>query len=173
MNRIIGFPPIAAPQCRVLILGSMPGEASLAAGEYYAHPRNAFWPILGGLLGFAPEAPYPDRVRHLLSRGMAVWDVLKSCERAGSLDSSIQPDSMQVNDFTEFFGFFPLIRLVCFNGTTAETLFRKRAAPNLGPVLDGIGMVRLPSTSPAHASLSLARKSAIWGKALMPFLAGP
>ncbi len=173
MNRIIGFPPIATPESQVLILGSMPGEASLAAEEYYAHPRNAFWPILGGLLGFAPEAPYTDRVRHLQSRGLAVWDVLKSCERAGSLDSSIQPGSMLVNDFTEFFGFFPLIRLVCFNGATAENLFRRRAAPNLGPLLDGVGMIRLPSTSPAHASLSLARKSVIWGNALMPLLAGP
>ncbi len=173
MNRIIGFPPIATPESQVLILGSMPGEASLAAEEYYAHPRNAFWPILGGLLGFAPEAPYTDKVRHLQSRGLAVWDVLKSCERAGSLDSSIQPGSMLVNDFTEFFGFFPLIRLVCFNGATAENLFRTRAAPNLGPLLDGVGMIRLPSTSPAHASLSLARKSVIWGNALMPLLAGP
>jgi len=171
MPRILGFPPVAGPNSRVMILGSMPGAASLAAGEYYAHPRNAFWPVLGRLLEMDPAAPYADRIQVLLREGLAVWDVLKSCKREGSLDSSIQAGSLMVNDFSAFLRGYPLVRNICFNGTTAETLFRKRVAQGLGPMLEGVGLFRLPSTSPAHASLSLARKTEMWRGVLTPLLA--
>ncbi len=171
MSRIHGFPPIAGPMSRVLILGSMPGMASLAAGEYYAHPRNVFWPVMGSVLGFDPSAPYGTRVQTLVRQGVAVWDVLKCCVRRGSLDSSIQPASMVANNFRQFFLRCPQLRHLCFNGSTAETLFQKLVAPKLGTLLSEVNRVRLPSTSPAHATLSVARKSEVWRASLVPFLA--
>ncbi len=93
MSRVQSFPPIAAPGARLLILGSMPGAASLAAGQYYAHPRNAFWPILAALCHFPADAPYAARVAALQAAGVAVWDVLQSCVRPGSLDTAIERSS--------------------------------------------------------------------------------
>lgn len=154
------FPPIAAPDARVLILGSMPGQASLAAGEYYAHPRNAFWPIMAALLGFAPDSPYAERTAALKSAGIALWDVLASCERPGSLDSAIDRESLAINDFVGFFRSHPEIRHVFFNGGTAESIFRKHVpgAANLF----ALTLARLPSTSPAHAGLSRGAKLDQW-----------
>ena len=124
MNRhpspIRSFAPIAAPGATVLILGSMPGRASLLAGQYYAHPRNAFWPIMGELFGAGPELPYARRVRVLARAGVAVWDVLASCTRGGSLDSDIDPGSIVANDFASFFRAHPRIERVYFNGAMAE-----------------------------------------------------
>ena len=148
----------------MLILGSMPGEASLAAGEYYAHPRNHFWPIVGAVLGFDPAAPYASRLRALQRARVALWDVLHSCERPGSLDSSIDRASAVPNDFASLFARCRRIRRVCFNGALAEDTFRRRVLPSLGDLR--LECVRLPSTSPAHASLSLARKRAAWRRAL-------
>ena len=93
------FPPIASPDARILILGSMPGRASLAAGQYYAHPRNAFWPIMGSLLDFDASRDYPARVDALKVAGIAVWDILDSCHRPGSLDSAIAalPPELRAN----------------------------------------------------------------------------
>ena len=90
------------PHARILILGSMPGEASLRAQEYYAHPRNAFWPIMGQLFEFDPGLPYPERVRYLITARVAVWDVLATCHREGSLDAEIDDASSTVNDFAVF-----------------------------------------------------------------------
>src|SRR5262245_36271218 len=113
------FPPIASKNARLLVLGSMPGEASLAAGQYYANPRNAFWPIAGELFGFDPRAPYRRLVASLRACGVAVWDVLACCERDGSLDSHIAPASMLTNDFAAFFARHRRVRDVCCNGGTA------------------------------------------------------
>ena len=157
-DRARSFPPIARPDARVLILGSMPGQASLAAGQYYAHSRNAFWPIMAALLGFDPALPYPERAARLTAAGIALWDVLRDCSRPGSLDSAIDPDSVEANDFAAFFAAHPHIDHVFFNGTTAATLFR-RHCPNLaGTFL----LARLPSTSPAHASRNFTDKLAAW-----------
>lgn len=154
---LCGFPPVAGPGCRVLVLGSMPGAASLAAGEYYAHPRNAFWPIMGALCGAGPDLPYPRRLARLRAGGIALWDVLHSCERDGSLDSAIRDE--RANDFSAFFAAHPGIRRVFFNGAKAEAAFRRHALPALPvPPL----MLRLPSTSPAYAGLGLAAKCLAW-----------
>jgi hypoxanthine-DNA glycosylase len=154
------FPPIASPDARVLILGSMPGRASLAAGQYYAHPRNAFWPIMGRLLDFDASRDYPARVNALKVAGIAVWDVLDSCHRPGSLDSAIADDSLVANDLAGFLTAHPAIHHVFFNGAKAESCFRRNvkfAAPERQ-----IGFSRLPSTSPAHAGLPFARKLEAW-----------
>src|SRR5690349_6164688 len=122
---VCSFPPIARSDARVLVLGSMPGVASLAAGEYYAHPRNAFWPIMGELIGAGPELRYEARVKRVIAQKIAVWDVLKTCFRGGSLDSSIVEDSIVPNDFAGFFAAHNRIEKVCFNGGKAEHAFRR------------------------------------------------
>ena len=163
------FPPIAAPDARLLILGSMPGLASLAAGQYYAHPRNAFWPIMGKLLGFSPALDYAARVASLHQAGIAVWDVLYSCRRQGSLDSAIEDDSLVTNDLAGFLAGQPAIRHVFFNGAKAEHCFRRHI--ELAVPQREIVFRRLPSTSPAHAGRSFEQKLAAW-RAIADALAG-
>jgi hypoxanthine-DNA glycosylase len=118
-----GLPPIIADGARSLILGNMPSVMSLGAQEYYANPRNAFWRITGDIFGFDAAAPYDIRTAALTANGIAVWDVLRSCRRIGSLDSAIEPDSMVANDFRQFFDRHPQIRRVFFNGAAAEKNF--------------------------------------------------
>lgn len=161
---IQSFPPIADVRATRLILGSMPGVASLAEGQYYAHPQNVFWRIMGELLGFAPDAPYSERVGALLSARIAVWDVLQFCERPGSLDSAIVRSSEVPNDFETLLQQCPGVRTILFNGTTAEAAFRRHCRALLGDPL--ITFVRLPSTSPAHASLRFEAKLAAWRAAI-------
>ncbi len=150
--RVHSFEPICDPASRLLILGSMPGKASLRAEQYYAHPQNAFWKIVGMLLDFDPKAPYAQRTAQLRANGVALWDVLKSCVRESSLDSDIEEDSIVANPFPEFLERHPKIRTVCFNGAKAETSWRRYVTPNL-PRADGLTYHRLPSTSPANASI--------------------
>lgn len=159
------FPPVAAPDAELLVLGSMPGAASLAAGQYYAHPHNAFWPILSELLGFDRDAPYESRLAALRAARIALWDVLHSCEREGSLDARIRRDSQVANDFAAFFRDHPRIRRVAFNGVAAEQCFRRHVlATGIG---EHLSLERLPSTSPANASWSRERKLAAWRRALV------
>jgi TDG/mug DNA glycosylase family protein len=160
MLRIHSFPAIADEASRVLILGSMPGKVSLREHQYYAHPQNLFWRILGEILGFDPALPYEARVVLVQSAGIAVWDVLKSCIREGSLDSDIDGSSAVPNDFTAFLAAHPNIRRICFNGAKAEALFTKHVRPRLGANPDQY--LRLPSTSPANASLTLSDKLRAW-----------
>ena len=155
--RVRSFPPIAARNSRILILGSMPGRASLAAGQYYAHRQNAFWRIVCSLLGIAPASPYGARVRALRASRIAVWDVLHSCVRPGSLDSSIAEEA--ANDFNAFFRRHPGITHVFFNGAKAETSYKRHVLPAIERPLH---YARLPSTSPAHAALPFARKHTAW-----------
>jgi len=162
---IHSFAPIAAPDATLLILGSMPGKASLLANQYYAHPRNAFWPIMGALFGAGADLPYAKRVRALKQAGVAVWDVLASCTRGSSLDSDIDEASIVPNDFVSLFNACPGIRRVYFNGTKAEVSFRRYVLPVLGET--ALIFERLPSTSPANASWSQARKLNAWRRVLI------
>ena len=162
MRRVRSFPPLEDRHARVLILGSMPGAASLAADQYYAHPRNHFWPIMGRLFGAGPELPYAKRVRRLKSCGIAVWDVLESCVRPGSLDADIEEGSIAVNDFAGFFDAHPGIGAVFFNGAKAESAYRRHVLQGLPSPACTLPVCRLPSTSPAYAALSLGRKLALW-----------
>ncbi|MCC7252998.1 DNA-deoxyinosine glycosylase [Hyphomicrobium sp.] len=155
------FAPIASPDARVLILGSMPGMASLAAGQYYAHPHNAFWRIMGELIGAGPDKPYEERTRILLAHGIAVWDVLQSCIRPGSLDSSIRDEVP--NDFATFFARHRHLTHIGLNGGKAAASFRKHAARHCPA---HVVLATLPSTSPAHAARSFAEKCALWRAAL-------
>ena len=155
-----GFPPIVSINSRVLILGSMPSVASLDAQQYYAHPRNAFWPIQQALWGISAQASYTQRVQVLQASGVAVWDVLAACKREGSLDSAIDSDSVKINDFKCFFDEYRHIKAVFFNGATAENYFKKYVLVKIS--LPALVLKRLPSTSPAHASLSFEKKLAQW-----------
>ncbi|MBB5349279.1 DNA-deoxyinosine glycosylase [Desulfoprunum benzoelyticum] len=163
---IAGFPPVAAADARLLILGSIPGRASLQHQQYYAHPRNAFWPIIIQVFGAAPDLPYPDKLRLLTDHGIALWDVIGQCRRPTSLDSDIEPVSVQVNDFSRFLAAHRHIATICFNGTTAEATFRRRILPFLDLERQPLTFHRLPSTSPANAGCSYADKLARWRSAL-------
>jgi len=145
-----------------LILGSMPGEASLRAQQYYAHPRNGFWPILEKVLAIPKKLPYGERLLELKKRRIALWDVLASCVRPGSLDSDIRESTVVPNDFVSFFAEHPLVRTVFFNGAKAEQAWKKYVVPMSPALPDGFRCIRLPSTSPAHAGMSMHRKAEAW-----------
>ncbi|OGS91234.1 MAG: DNA-deoxyinosine glycosylase [Gallionellales bacterium GWA2_60_18] len=158
MMRITSFAPVGDADAQVLILGSMPGKRSLEQQQYYAHPHNAFWRIMGELAGAHPQLPYAERLRALQAARIALWDVLASCMREGSLDADICAE--QANDFAAFFARHPRITRVYFNGAKAEQSFRKSVLGKRGlPLLE---FHRLPSTSPAHAGMSYAQKLEAW-----------
>jgi len=161
MAHVRGFPPIARPEARILILGSMPSRESLARQQYYAHPRNAFWPIVTQLLGLAGD-DYAERTAALARRGVALWDVLQACFRSGSLDSAIDDRTIVTNDFPAFFSAHPRIRAVYFNGAKAESVYRRHVLPVLAAPAAGLPLSRLPSTSPANAGMSPRQKAAAW-----------
>lgn len=162
MPQLRGLPPIDNPDARVLILGSMPGGASLRSGRYYAHRHNRFWRFMQAITGIDADAPYDARVAALRAAGIAVWDVLAACEREGSLDSAIRGEV--ANDLAAFLSAHPALRLIAFNGAKAEQSFMRHVAPSLGVALPPLR--RLPSTSPANASQGDAVKLAAWRAAL-------
>ena len=156
------FAPVADPQARVLVLGSLPGVRSLQLQQYYGLPRNAFWRIVAAVTGVPADAVYDARVAGLRQQGIALWDVIASARRSGSLDSAIERDGLVVNDFAAFFAAHPRIERVCCNGATAATLYQRWVVPSLPPVLAALPLLRLPSTSPAHAARGYAEKLAAW-----------
>jgi TDG/mug DNA glycosylase family protein len=160
MQRIHCFAPIEDVGTIVLVLGSMPGKASLAAGQYYAHQRNIFWTIMGDLIGAHSGLPYEERLKILRSSGIALWDVLQSCVRKTSLDSHIEITSELPNDFNDFFLQHPAITHVFFNGAKAEQCFLKHVRPSLKSA--PLHYQRLPSTSPANVGLSYQQKLLAW-----------
>ena len=162
MTKARSFPPLARADARVLILGSMPGAESLRRREYYAYPHNQFWPIMGTLFGAGRELAYAQRTERLTAQGIAVWDVLKSCERPGSLDGDIRPESERPNDLPGFLDAHAAVRAVFFNGGKAEASFRRHVRPRLGERAARLRFVRLPSTSPAHAGMPRPAKLAAW-----------
>jgi double-stranded uracil-DNA glycosylase len=152
-----GFAPMAAPSAKVLVLGTLPGEESLRRGEYYANPRNVFWRIVESLFGIPREATYAERARELSEVGVALWDVCAAATRPGSLDLSIRRGTEVPNDFAAFLAAHPHVKLICFNGAKAASLFREHVK------LSGtVRCVDLPSTSPAHAAMSFDDKLKRW-----------
>lgn len=151
------FPPSVDERCTRLILGSMPGEESLRQQQYYAHPRNAFWPIMGRLFDFDPALPYEQRLALLLAQGIGLWDAVGSCTRRGSLDSNI--DVIKANDFNDLLARYSRIKAIYFNGLNACNFFRKHHH-NLTSA--EVTMTTLPSTSPANAVLNFAEKMQKW-----------
>lgn len=166
-GRLTGLPPIVGARPRLLILGSMPGAASLVEARYYAHPRNAFWPVMAALVGFDPTCDYPARLAALGTAGIALWDVIGACRRRGSLDAAIDPRSIVVNPISGLLAAHRSIACVATNGSTASALYRRHVLPALGA--NAPAHIALPSTSPAHAGLSLASKTAAWTGALAAF----
>ena len=157
MNRVFSFRPVVSGKSRVLILGTMPSVRSLEAQQYYAHPQNAFWPIMGVLFGAERSMPYRQRLAVLDNAGIALWDSLEACVRPGSLDSSITDEVP--NDLRAFFAKYPKITHVFFNGAKSESAFRHHTMPML---VDGSHIFqRLPSTSPARA-IGLEAKVRAW-----------
>ena len=161
MTVIHGFPPLVRAGARVLVLGSMPSRESLVRQQYYAHPRNAFWPIMTRLYDLR-ETSYRKRANELADKGVAVWDVLQACTRSSSLDSDIDNDSIVTNDFCEFFHAHVEIRTIFFNGAKAESVYLKQVVPGLPSEPAAISHYRLPSTSPAHAGKNFEQKLKAW-----------
>lgn len=168
-DRVRSFPPIADTDARALILGTLPGIASLAAGEYYAHPRNQFWAILGEIIGAGPSLPYAERAARLREAGLALWDVVGEADRRGSGDAEIRRE--RPNDIPALLARCPNIRTILFNGGPAERLFRKHF-PEIRRRND-LRFVVLPSTSPAHARRSLECKCRVWASAIREALLPP
>lgn len=169
---LTGFAPVHDDAARVLVLGSMPGARSLDAQAYYAHPRNAFWPIMEALFDIRCALDYERRLAGLRAHRVALWDVIGQCRRRGSLDQRVEPGSIVANDFDRLFNACPSIVLVAFNGRLAEQSFERYVSPGLAARFARIERVRLPSTSPAHAAMRFEQKRAAWAKALAT-VAGP
>jgi hypoxanthine-DNA glycosylase len=168
--RSASFTPIEGRGARVLILGTLPGAMSLAEQRYYAQPYNAFWRIMGELVGAGPTIPYDKRLRMLIRAGVAVWDVCESAHRPGSLDSSIDVSTVTPNDIGGLLARRRGIQLIAFNGGNAAALFRRLVLPTLIEPALAIPRITLPSTSPAHAARTCAQKHEAWAAALCPVL---
>jgi hypoxanthine-DNA glycosylase len=146
----------------VLVLGTLPGLVSLSTGEYYAHPRNAFWRIVGELFKMPPDTAYREKTNLLVSAGAALWDVCEVAHRPGSLDSSIEAASVEANNFDRFLRDHPRVKLICFNGAKASSLYHRTVLPKLKEPAKSIQLETLPSTSPAHASIPYEEKRRRW-----------
>jgi hypoxanthine-DNA glycosylase len=163
MVRKSSFPPVVRPDTRVLILGSLPGERSLAAGRYYAHPRNLFWRLAGGAIGRELEAlGYEERLAALLAAGVGLWDTVASARRAGSLDAAIR--EAEHNPLAEHDATLPELRAVAFNGARSVAIGSALLAGS------GLALLALPSSSPAYAAMPYAEKLRLW-RAIGEFLA--
>jgi hypoxanthine-DNA glycosylase len=153
------FPPIVAADARLLILGTLPGEESLRLQQYYGHARNHFWPLIAAVFNEAPPANYAGRVRLLKRNRCALWDVLESAERIGSLDSAIRNPA--ANAFAEFLAGYPKIRTIAFNGQKARSLFQRYVVKPGAVSAEGLTMLDLPSSSPLYTK-SFEEKLEIW-----------
>lgn len=170
--RAFSFPPVVSAGAQVLVLGTLPGQASLRVGQYYAHPRNVFWSIMADWFGMPANASYEARIRAVTEGGLGLWNVCASAYRPGSLDAAITVSSVVANDFNAFLAEYPGIRLICFNGAAAARLFQRFVVPGLLAPWDRLPRIVLPSTSPAHAAMSFAEKLSRWSMAVLPELAG-
>ncbi|MGH6646163.1 DNA-deoxyinosine glycosylase [Aquabacterium sp.] len=167
--RLQGLGPIITPDTRIVVLGSFPSVASLASQQYYAHPRNQFWPIVSALLGLSGKddlrlQPYATRLDTARAHGLGIWDVYAHCQREGSLDSAIQ--QAQLNELHRLREWAPGLKAIAHNG--GESARHMRLTQALG-----LPVVKLPSTSPANASWSFERKLAAWQTVFDEFGIGP
>ena len=165
----VSLAPVVGVDPTVLVLGSMPGEESLRRQEYYAHPQNQFWRILGQIVGARPDLPYGERLLRLQQARVALWDVVHTCRRDGSADATIT--DVEPNAIAALLAVTPTIRRVLCNGQKAHDLFVRRIAPQLAP--GRVELIRVPSTSPAHAGMRMEQKLAAWRRALVPSSAEP
>jgi hypoxanthine-DNA glycosylase len=166
---IHGLAPVARSDARVLVLGSMAGPASLRAQQYYAHPQNQFWAIMGAACGASPTLAYAERCARLQAGGIALWDVLRSCQRTGAADAAIALADAEANELPRFLSRHAQLASVLFNGALAERVWRLRIDPQLqaGPARQPpLRLLRLPSTCAANAGWSRSRRLAVWLAAL-------
>ncbi|MDP9050214.1 MAG: DNA-deoxyinosine glycosylase [Acidobacteriota bacterium] len=164
----LGFDPVSAKDARVLILGTLPGEESLAANEYYANKRNAFWWIMGELIGAHPDLPYQSRLDLLRKKGIALWDVCKSAERQGSLDAKIIKNTVETNDFDSFLREHAQVKAIIFNGHDAEKLFRRSQYAS-STWVSRVEKHTLDSTSPTN-TIKKTEKLRRWRDSLATYL---
>jgi len=162
MNQIESFAVVAAPDAAVLILGSMPGVESLRQQQYYAHPKNMFWDVMGDMFGAGRGLSYSERLEVLKKNRLALWDVAHRCARRGSLDANIEAATVVPNAFTALYRYCPHIRFVFFNGHKAAELYRRLVLPQLTRDMQQLERITLPSTSPANASIPPAIKRQRW-----------
>lgn len=162
-KKVASFPPQVGEGCRLLVLGTVPSLRSLEMRQSYAHPHNLFWPFMGELYDAGSDLPYAERIARLHAAGVGIWDVLKHCERPGSLDSSIRPESEVPNDIPRLLDAHPTIRAIALNGAKAQQVFARRIGGRIRPArLADIELLALPSTSPANASIPRAVKLERW-----------
>lgn len=159
MALVHSFEPVIGSNPRVLILGSMPGIVSLQAVQYYANPRNAFWPVMADLFEIEIDCEYEQRIGQIKKLPIVLWDTIKACHRQGSLDSNIQKHELEANDIPALMQQYDDIRLVACNGATSEKYFNRLVKKRL-PV--EIEVLRLPSTSPANAGMTYQQKLCAW-----------
>ncbi|AWB68072.1 DNA-deoxyinosine glycosylase [Saccharobesus litoralis] len=164
------FGCIAYPDAKLLILGSMPGKASLEQNQYYAHPRNAFWPIMAELFGFSLTLDYQQRLQKLVDNQVALWDVMKHCQRQSSLDSDIVESSIVANDFVGLLKQHANINAIALNGKKAQQSFQRYVWQGLFSEFPHVKIIELPSTSPANARMKLQEKIDVWQTNLRPVL---
>ncbi|HBK46436.1 MAG TPA: DNA-deoxyinosine glycosylase [Xanthomonadaceae bacterium] len=166
---LYGLPAQVDEACRVLVLGSMPGAASLAQARYYAHPRNRFWPLMARLLGIEAALDYPRRIAALNGAGVGLWDVIGQCTRTGSLDAAIAPGSIVANPLPELLPRLPRLAAIACNGGTAVQAWRRHVVARLDARAAALPVYALPSTSPANAGRSLQALEQAW-RVLLPHL---
>ncbi len=165
MSQSVCFNAEITKNCRFLVLGSMPGKVSLLEQAYYAHPRNTFWPIMSRVFNFSADLTYQEKLIQLNEAGVGLWDVIAACYREGSLDSAIQPNGLQINDFAACFRLYPNLGKVLLNGQKAAQLFIKKALPELEKAGFELQYSIMPSTSPAFASMTFDQKLVQWQRA--------
>ena len=164
-----GFPPLISASAETLILGTLPSRISLSRSEYYANPRNQFWTIMGAAIGVELASTYSGRVAQLADYKVALWDVLAAATRSGSMDADISGDAIP-NNFPALFHAYPSIRRIGFNGETAAALYRRHVLPRLSEEHRSVEQLTLPSTSPAHAAMSLQTKIQRWSAVWCPMV---
>ena len=161
MSLVHSFEPVVGRDPRIIILGSMPGVVSLQAVQYYAHPRNIFWPVLADLFGINIDCSYQERIQQVSDLPLILWDTLKSCDRNGSLDSSILKSNLEANDICSLLERYSSIKAIAFNGAASEKYFRRLVLPELTNY-PSVALLKMPSTSPANAGMKFDQKLELW-----------